>query len=277
VSPLSEVSLITWREARKTFRSARGVALAVISALAGGAVSMLFAWFDRMGRERLPPDTDLHEIRDRFFTTWYRQAGLGHHLADCPYALWMMLVANLWLAPLLVALMTFDAVSGDLQRGTVRFWVVRARRSSCLLGKALGAWMAVLAVSLGMNVIVWATTAWIEHLGALYVLGWGLRFFAVVVPVTGAWCAIAVLVGSQVKTPMLSLLTIFATFFAIWVVHIAALVRQQDWLSWAYPSGYDVLFLSADPGDLGRGLLGTGLIVALSVAGAIALFDRRDL
>jgi ABC-type transport system involved in multi-copper enzyme maturation permease subunit len=277
VSPLSEVSLVTWREVRKTFRTARGGALAAISVLGGGAVSMLFASFDRMTRERLPPGSDLHEVRLQFFSAWYKEPGIGERLADCPYALWMMLIANLWLAPLLVALMTFDAVSGDLQRGTVRFWVVRARRSSCLLGKAFGAWVAVLAVSLAMNVIVWATTATIEHLSALYVVGWGLRFFAVVVPVTAAWCAIAVLIGSQIKTPMLSLLTIFATFFTFWVVHVAAVLTRRDWLSWAYPNAYDSLFLSADPGNIARGLLGTGVITALSVAVAVIAFERRDL
>jgi ABC-type transport system involved in multi-copper enzyme maturation permease subunit len=238
---------------------------------------MLFASFDRTARERLPPGTDLHQVRLEFFTTWYRQPGIGERLADCPHALWMMLIANLWLAPLLVALMTFDVVSGDLQRGTVRFWVVRARRSSCLIGKALGAWFAVLAVSLAMNAVVWTTTAAVEHMSAFYVVGWGLRFFAVVLPVTAAWCAIAVFIGSQIKTPMLSLLTICATFFAVWVVHVAALLTGREWLSWAYPNAYDSLFLSTDPTDIGRGLLGTGIITGIFVTAAVLAFDRRDL
>lgn len=238
---------------------------------------MLVAWVDRLRREQLPPGLDLHETQEQAFSRWYGQPGIGKLLADCPYALWMMLVATLWLVPLLVALMTFDAISGELQRGTARFWVVRARRSSYLLGKALGAWLSVLAVSLAMNVLVWITAATIGRQSPLYIVGWGLRFFAVVVPVTAAWCGIAVLVGSQLKTPMLSLLTICATFFGFWVVHVTALVTRREWLSWAYPSAYDALLLSPDPADIGRGLLGTGVIAAISVLAAILVFERRDL
>lgn len=285
MTPLSEVSLVTWREVRKSFRSAKGAALAAISILGGGAVSMIFAWVDRLRREQAAnialaqssTGIDPHRAQVELFSRWYGQPSVGTALADCPYALWMMLIATLWLVPLLVALMTFDAVSGELQRGTVRFWAVRARRSSYLLGKVLGAWLAVLAVSLAMNVIVWITAATVGHQSAFYIVGWGLRFFAVVVPVTAAWCSIAVLVGSQLKTPMVSLLTICATFFAFWVLHIAAAMTKNGWFNWAYPSAYDALFLSPDPGDIGRGLLGIAVIIGLSIGAAIFAFDRRDL
>jgi ABC-type transport system involved in multi-copper enzyme maturation permease subunit len=277
VTPLSQVSLVTWREVRKTFQSAKGGALAAISVLGGGAASMLVIWVDRVRREQLPPGLDLHDTQEQVFSRWYGQPGIGKMLAACPYALWMMLIATLWLLPLLVALMTFDAISGELQRGTARFWVVRTRRSSYLLGKALGAWLSVLAVSFAMNVLVWTTAAALGRQNPLYIVEWGLRFFGVVVPVAAAWCGIAVLVGSQLKTPMLSLLTICATFFGIWVVHVAALVTKHEWLSWAYPSAYDSLFLSPNPADIGRGLLGTGLIAASSLSAAIIAFDRRDL
>ena len=276
MSPFSEVALVTQREVRKSFRSAKGVALAVLSVLGGGAVSMLVAMVDRLRRERLPAGIDLHEAQSQVFAGIYDRPNMGKALADCPYALWIMLQATLWLAPLLVALMTFDAVSGDLQRGTVRFWVVRARRTSCLLGKALGAWLAVLGVSLAMNVIVWVTAAAVGHQDPAYIIGWGLRFFAVVVPVTAAWCAIAVLVGSQIKTPMLALMVIFATFFGLWVLRIVAGFTHNPWLVWAYPNSYDALLLSPDPADISRGLLGTLLISGLSVTVAAVMFDRRD-
>jgi len=277
VSPFSEVALVTQREVRKSFRSAKGAALAVLSILGGGAVSMLVAMVDRLRRERLPAGIDLHEAQEQIFSGIYDRPSMGKALADCPYALWIMLQATLWLAPLLVALMTFDAVSGDLQRGTIRFWIVRGRRSSCLVGKALGAWLAVLGVSLAMNVIVWATAAAAGHQGVAYIVGWGLRFFAVVVPVTAAWCAIAVLVGSQLKTPMLALMIICASFFGLWVLHLAAGLTHNPWLVWAYPNSYDALLLSPDPSDIARGLLGTMLITGLCVTAAAMTFERKDL
>jgi ABC-type transport system involved in multi-copper enzyme maturation permease subunit len=238
---------------------------------------MLFAWADRVRREQLPPGIDLHQAQEQLFSRWYGRPETGKALADCPYALWMMLMATLWLAPLLVALMTFDAVSGDLQRGTLRFWALRARRSSCLLGKALGAWLAVLVVSFAMNVIVWVTAAAVGHQGILYIVGWGLRFFAIVVPVTAAWCALAVLIGAQIKTPIVSLLTICAAFFALWVLRVAAGLTGYRAVAWAYPNAYETLLISPDPANVGRGLLGTGLIAAGSLLLATLSFERRDL
>jgi ABC-type transport system involved in multi-copper enzyme maturation permease subunit len=187
-----------------------------------------------------------------------------------------MLIATLWLAPLLVALLDFDSVSGELQHRTVRFWAVRVRRSSYMLGKYFGACLSVLAVTLGMNVIVWGATTAVSGLPVASVLRWGLEFFAVSVPITAAWCGIATLVGSQSRTPMLSLMYIFAAFFGLWLMRIIAGASQSAWVAYLYPNAYDEFFLSPSVLDVGRGLLGTGLIAGVTTAAATLLFERRD-
>jgi len=158
VSPFAEVTLITARELRKSFRSVKGIVLAAVSIAGGAGVAMLFAWLERVQRENMPPGIDEHDAQEQFFARWYGP-DTGKRLADCPYSLWIMLIGTLWLAPLLVALLDFDAVSGDLQYRSVRFWTVRVRRSSYMIGKYLGAWLSVLAVTFGMNVVVWGATA----------------------------------------------------------------------------------------------------------------------
>src|SRR6185437_9181027 len=173
---------------------------------------MFFAWVDRMGRQNLPPGLDIHDAQEQAFTKIYGSEVIGKHLADCPYSLWIMLGVTIWLAPLLVALLGFDSVSGELQYRTVRFWTIRVRRGSYMVGKFLGAWLAVLAVTFGMNVIVWGATNAVSKLPLSTVVPWGLQFFAISVPIAAAWCGIATLVGSLVRSPMLSLLFIFATF-----------------------------------------------------------------
>jgi ABC-type transport system involved in multi-copper enzyme maturation permease subunit len=188
----------------------------------------------------------------------------------------MMLIGTLWLAPLLVALLDFDAVSGELQHRTVRFWTVRVRRSSYMLGKYLGAWIAVLAVTFGMNAIVWASTAAVSGLPLASILRWGLEFFAVSIPISAAWCGIATLVGSQTRTPMLSLLFIFATFFGLWLLRIGAGFSQAAWLGYLYPNVYDEFLLSPNAAMVAKGLLGTGLIAVVTTAAATLLFERRD-
>ncbi len=275
MSPFAEVQLVTARELRKSFRSAKGIVLAALSIAGGAAVSMLFAWFERTQRDALPPGLDRHDAQERFFSHWYA-ADTGARLADCPYSLWMMLIATLWLAPLLVALLDFDAVSGELQHRTVRFWTIRVRRSSYMLGKYFGACIAVLAVTFGMNVIVWGVTGAESGLPIASILRWGLAFFAVSVPISAAWCGIATLVGSQSRTPMLSLLFIFATFFGVWLFRVVAGFSEVEWLAYLYPNAYDNLLLSPDPMTVAKGLLGTGLIAGLTTAAATLLFVRRD-
>jgi hypothetical protein len=275
VSPFAEVQLVTARELRKSFRSVKGIVLAAVSVAGGAGVAMLFAWLDRVQRENLPAGIDVRDAQEQFFARWYGP-DTGKRLADCPYSLWIMLIGTLWLAPLLVALLDFDAVSGELQHRSVRFWTVRVRRSSYMVGKYLGAWISVLAVTFGMNVIVWGATGVVSGLPIGGVLGWGVQFFAVSIPISAAWCGIATLVGSQVKTPMLSLMLIFATFFGLWLLRIGAGFSKAEWMAYLYPNIYDQFLLSPKGGDVAKGLLGTVLIAALTTAAATVLFERRD-
>ncbi len=275
MSPFAEIQLVASRELRKSFRSVKGILLAALSLAGGAGLSMLFVWLDRAQREHLPPGMNVHDAQEAIFEGLYGPE-TGKVLADCPYSLWMMLVATLWLAPLLIALLDFDAVSGELQHRSVRFWTVRTRRSSYMIGKYLGAWIVVLSVTLGVNVIVWGVTASMGGLPVSQVLGWGVRFFLVTIPISAAWCGVATLVGSQFKAPMLSLLVIFATFFGLWLFRIAGAFPQTAWLAYAYPNFYDGLFLSPRPRDVAAGLLGTGLIATLTTAAATLVFERRD-
>jgi len=275
MSPITEVALVTGREVRRSFRSTKGVLLAVLSVAAGAGFSMLFAWLDRVKRENLPPGTDWRAAQEQFFAQWYAPE-TGRALASCPYSLWMMLIATLWLAPWLVALMAFDAVSGEMQHRTVCFWTIRVRRPSYMIGKALGAWSAVVAVTLGMNLVVWAVTIALGPWPAANVIGWGARFFAVTLPISAAWCGIATLVGSQFKTPILSLLFICTAFFCLWLLRVTAGFAQAHWLAYAYPNTFDALLLSPNLADAARGLLSTGLIALATATAAALAFQRKD-
>jgi ABC-type transport system involved in multi-copper enzyme maturation permease subunit len=276
VSPFAEVQLVTARELRRSFRSVKGIVLAAVSVAGGAGVAMLFGWLDRLRRENLPPGLDARDAQEKVFSGLYGPE-TAKRLADCPYSLWMMLIATLWLAPLLVALLDFDAVSAELQHRTVRYWTVRVRRSSYMLGKYFGACISVLAVTLGMSVIVWVATGAVSGLPATSILRWGIEFFAVSIPISAAWCGIATLAGSQARSPMLSLLFIFATFFGLWLLRISAGFSEAPWLAYLYPSAYDGFLLSPDPATVAKGLLGTGLIAGVTTAAATLIFERRDL
>ena len=57
-------------------------------------------------------ELDAHDAQEKIFSGVY-PPDTAARLAECPYSLWMMLMGTLWLAPLLVALLDFDAVSAE--------------------------------------------------------------------------------------------------------------------------------------------------------------------
>ena len=285
MNPSAEIRLVTARELRRSFRSSKGLLLALIAVLGGAGVSTLFAWMDRMKREAIASASnglggvDLSDAvasaQEPLFEHLYGPA-TAKALASAPYSLWMMLMATLWLAPLLISLLDYDAVSGEVQHRSVRFWTVRARRSSYIAGKALGAWLTVLAVTLGMNVIVWGVIVGIGQIPAAQVLTWGPRFFAVTIPISAAWCGVAMLVGSLFRTPMMSLLAISAAFTGLWIASVVAALSERPWLAYLYPNTYDALLLSPNAGDLALGLAGPVVIAAVTTGAAALLFETRD-
>jgi hypothetical protein len=134
----------------------------------------------------------------------------------------------------------------------------------------------VVAVMLGMNLVVWTATAAVGQWPAADVARWGARFFAVTLPISAAWCGIATLVGSQFKTPILSLLFICATFFCLWLVRVSGGFAETHWLAYAYPNAFDGLLLSPNLADAARGLLSTGLIALATASAAALAFQRKD-
>jgi ABC-type transport system involved in multi-copper enzyme maturation permease subunit len=276
MGPLQEVLLVAGRELRKSFRSAKGVILAALSVTGGGGLSMLFAWIDRLRIEHLPPSVDIGAVQEELYTRVY-DADTARALVNVPYALWMMLMATLGAVPLLVALLGFDGVSAEVSARTVRFWIVRSRRASYIVGKFVGLWVAVLAVTFGMNVIVWGAVAHVGPYPIERVVVSGLRLYAVVLPISAAWCGIATLVGSQFRAPMLALLSICAATFGLWVLRVVAGFKKIDALAYVYPNAYDRLLVSPRANDIAMGLAGLLLITAASATAAAWAFEKRDL
>jgi ABC-type transport system involved in multi-copper enzyme maturation permease subunit len=268
------VQLVAGRELRKTFRSTKGLILAALSVAAGGGLSVLFAWLDRMRVEQLG-SVDAAQIQQQLYSAVYGPE-TARFLGPAPYALWMMLMVTLAASPLLVALLGFDGLSAELQHRTVRFWVVRTRRSSYVVGKFVGLWVAVLAVLFATNVIVWMAIAGVGHLPLDRVVYWGARLFVVAIPISAAWCGVATLVGSLFRVPILSLLSICGATFALWVVRVYAGFQRIDALAYAYPNAYDRPLLSTQPTEIALGLAGVLFIAVATTAAAAIAFERRD-
>jgi hypothetical protein len=281
VNPIAEVGLIVGRELKKNLQSAKGLVLSALSLLGGTGTTLALVKFEQWKRSEFG-DVDpeaLKVLQTQGYEKVYGDADMAKYLAEAPYVLFAMLMLTIWLAPLLVALTGFDSVSSDLQHRTVRYWAVRTRRTSYYVGKFFGLWSVVSLITLGMNLIIWILTVARGEASFATTFSWGIRFYAVSLPISAVWCGLALLVGSQFRTPILSLLVILATFFGVWffLFLVPSVSGSVSWLAYAYPNYYDHLLLSPKIHQAGLGFaVCAGIAAALAGVGTL-LFARRDI
>lgn len=274
----SEVGAVVGRELRRTFRSAKGIVLLILALLGGTGVTLALVKLEQFQKDKLGdvPTEQLRDARQAALTEAFGDPEMGRYLADAPAILLALLVLTVWLGPMLIALMGFDSISADLQHKTVRFWTVRIRRPSYFVGKVLGLWSVVSIVTLTMSVLTWLITVARGEAPLGEALSWGVRFWFASLPISAAWCGLATLVSSQFKTPILSLLVIFAAFFGVWLTYVIGGLSGATALTYVYPNSYDSWLISP---KLDRSLGGAGICLAmgaLCTAAGTMLFVRRD-
>jgi ABC-type transport system involved in multi-copper enzyme maturation permease subunit len=286
VTPQSEVVLIAGRELRKNLRSVKGIILLLLSLLGGTLTSVLIVRSLTERFARVPPEL-LRQEQEKVFTQAFRDAETGKYMADAPLSLFIMFNLCVWLAPALVWLASFDGISGEIQHRSIRYWTVRTRRTSFYVGKFFGLWATIGVITFAMHLLTWIVAIAEGHTSAGNVVSWGVRFWLASVPIVGAWCGIAVFVGSFFRTPMTSLLVVGFAFFLIFMLGavtpaILAAVRDNiddttaRVLSVLYPNSYDRFLLSPHIDKLGLGLLACLAIASLPTAAGAVLLDRKD-
>jgi ABC-type transport system involved in multi-copper enzyme maturation permease subunit len=188
-----------------------------------------------------------------------------------------MLMASVWLTPLLIAVLGFDSIAADIQYRSVRFWTVRSRRWTYFTGKFVGQWIVATSAVFVLHAITWIIAIGFGGVEGGKVMSWGIRFYLVTVPITGAWCGISTLVSSQFRTPILGLLATCATFFALWLLDVVSLFSERvDFLKYVYPNTYDEWLLSPNLKMIASGVAVCLAFAALSVGGGSFIFAKRD-
>ena len=301
MNPLLEVWLIVAREIRKNLRSVKGLVMLGLSVLGAIASVMRQPKFEEalkkaegMGAEAF------HDAKVQVIAGMYRDDKIGERLADAPTRLIIFFFIAIWLTPLLVAVVGFDGISVDLQHRSVRYWTIRTRRASYYVGKYLGLWATVATMTFVMHAIVWLVMIGRVDASASDTLAWGVRFWLVSLPITGAWCAVSTLIGSFFRTPMVGLLLTCAAFFIMFFVGFALAnayagidaakaadaldatraayqeTRVIVFMRLLYPNSMDTWLLSGEPQRVMVGV-GTALFYAMAtcVGGSLA-FARRD-
>ena len=286
MSPFAEVSLVIQRELRKNFRSVKGIVLFILSLLGGVGVTMIMVslsgYLDRqmMANKGMDPQ-QLQAMKLGALVELYGE-DQGKYLAAVPTVMLIMFNVMVWLAPLLIVLMGFDAISGETQHRTVRYWTVRTRRSSYYVGKILGLWTVNSAVWLVMSIVVWIIAAARGEAAIGECVGWGVRLWLITLPMSGAWVAIATLVASQFRGPMISLLGTLGAFFVIWLLYFSNARLYSSGkvayrpLAYIYPNFYQEFLLAPHFGRFATGLLPCLGITALLAGLGAWRFQTRD-
>jgi ABC-2 type transport system permease protein len=291
LSPVAEIQLLVVRELRRSVRSAKGIALGALTLLGALVASLVCVWLE--GNDRAKGDAESTrayiELKRQLLVQETGDVPLATYLASIPTSLLIFLKITVWLSPLLVALLGFDAVSGELQHRSIRFWTVRSRRWSYLAAKLLGLWALVGLVMLVLNLLAGTVALVRGYLTLADLVAWGARFWFVAFVIAGAWAAAATFISSCFRTPILALLTTFATFFVSWIAGAGGFISRQRhptsggiaghmaWYEYFYPNAYDTLLLSP---ETSRVLTALGILVAFigaTLALGSLLFERRDI
>ncbi len=299
VSPAAEITLVAGRELRKSIRSVKGIILGILTLLGSFLAVLICVWIESGVRNEIGGDTTAS------FQDAYEQAAVkagsdpqvAHYMAHMPLSLVTFLKVLVWIGPLLVALLGFDSISGELQHRSVRYWTVRTRRWSYLLGKFLGLWGIVSAVTLALTVLSSIVVLIRGYITIGDFFTWGLRCWLVSALIVGTWASVATFVSSTFKTPLLALLSTFGAFFCMWLpgfigwavrwgtalqmskeakAAARASVADIRWYEYLYPNGYDDLLLSPKPLHVAEGIGACAIYMLFFVGLAMALFARRD-
>ncbi len=278
MSPLSEIRFVAQRELGKSFRSAKGIVLLVLSLLGGTAASLLLVKVQQLKREKMPnidPES-LRSIREDAATQIFGDPATGKSLADAPEVLIAVFLLTIWITPLVISLLSFDSVAGDLQHKAVRYWTLRTRRASYFIGKWAGVFATISTMTFAVHALIWVVCIARGEAPAATALGWGIRFWLLTLPMSAAWCGIATLVSSLFKSPIIALLVTFATFFVLFMFWLIGGVTHANALMYVYPNFYEDMLVNPRLDRLMTGLACCLGMAALYIAGGSYLFTKKD-
>ncbi len=274
MNPAREVALVVERELTRNVRSVKGLVLGLICVLGGVGTTLAALSSQRYATGKVGGE-GLRELRMEAVAAVYGKA-IGKALADAPEVLFVMMVGTFSLAALLAALVGFDTVSAELQHRAVRYWTVRTRRASYLLGKFFGMFAVASTKTLLMSVCSWVVILVKSDIPLSAVLGYGPRLWLFTLPVSAAWCGLVIFFSALLRTPMIALLLSGLAWIVLAIVHGVARATDNEPLTWLYPGGFDRLLLHPAPEKWLLGVGASALFAGLFVGAALLIFQRRD-
>lgn len=199
-------------------------------------------------------------------------------------------------APLLIAFMGFDQVSGELGPKSIRYLIVRARRNSIILGKFLSQ-LTMLAALLALCVLAMIVVA--KVLNSDFAMGdvvtWGVKLTAAMVVMGATYGALTTLCSSLTRVSALALLFNLIVLFVFWFIGLIGnavripghavvgmdVLRQSEsylgYLRYLAPAHFEQNLLSPAPLEFATGLVAHIGFALVFLGLAQVAMKRRDL
>jgi hypothetical protein len=252
-----EILEFTRTDLARLLRSGKGLVLLVLYGLVEGAGGVLFAVISKTPIGQLVSGGLIATLAagdDKL---------LGERLSGIPAPLLFAYWFTLLVMPMLVLLMGFDQISGELSTRSVRYLAFRSRRVSWALGKALAQVVALFGLSLAANVVVLVFCfISLPEVDATTAVSWLVILWLLSVVYGIAYVGLITLVSTLFRTPFLSLV---AGAVALVVLGIAGLMTR--WVDALHPLSY------ALPGSYSSGLISPNAVVAATSVAALLGFS----
>lgn len=279
MSAAREAGLTALREIRRNLRSTKGIAMFALFFLGGAVPSVVQVLFvrlvDKTTMQELPADVQRQMIEEGLARLY--DPATAAHLSACPPVLFFLFRGTLLFLPLLILLIGFDQIAGEIQHRSIRYLVGRARREAIVIGKGLGVWAVSAVMVLVLHATVWIVMLAQGSTPASAVIAWGPRLWLFSAAAGAASVGLTVLVSSWFRTPIVALFVGVAVFFVLWLAKsILGIFAATEGATWAFPTAYESLLVSPEPLRVLGGvaaLIGWGAAMA---AVASAIVKRKD-
>lgn len=228
---LGEIAVIWRGEVGRALKSGRVIVLLVLFSMFTGLALTSIGWIakqitaqameqaEKQGLDAEKTAEVTLEAKKKFVSTFFAgdDAALTETLLAIPLVLLIVFSLSMRFVPAFVALMGFDQISGETANRSIRYLVVRARRSSILMGKFLAQFtvLAVLMLFAVAMMVVGAKVTNEDFSVAIAALTF-VKLWSAAMVLSTAYLALTALCSSFFRQSAVSLVFNFIALFGIW-------------------------------------------------------------
>jgi ABC-type transport system involved in multi-copper enzyme maturation permease subunit len=300
VEDFSEIGAIWRGEIVRAIKSGRAIALVLLFLLAEGLLLTVVGFVTtsgaaQMGGSGVSPEALAQKKQMLTLFTSNSEATIDA-IVRLPAVVLISFFATTLLAPLLIALMGFDQLAGEIAPKSMRYLIVRVRRTSIILGKYLTQ-ITILAAILVLCVLAIVGTA--KYLNADFLWSdafrWAAKLTAAVVVLGVSYAALTTFCSAVAGNSPLALFLNLMILFVFWFLSLLAnrvrlpgseapvgfeAMKEESalaYLRYFVPSQYEHHLLSPQPLEYATGLLAYAAFGLIFLGLSQLVLQKRDL